>query len=175
MRSPIRKHLLSAFGSEFETRFSQFSKVIQERGSPALWEWKVALGLRLFVMLDTFPNEDTFVVEIAWNCGREFPWDAGHELDFNAPCWRERLGWLWEHGEKTEHKWELVPEEKAAMDAVWKAWERDESGVYPPDVPIKEVIPRIAPMVDDCLQKFQKYGVPVFQKLAKHRGLGEIF
>ena len=42
----------------------------------------------------------------------------------------------------------------------------------PPEVEI--VLPHVAPLVDDSLQKFREYGLPIFEQVAVHRGFGNV-
>lgn len=166
MRSPIRKNLIATFRREFEAQYPQFSRVKLKSGESALWEWRLTRRLSLFVMLDTFPQDERFVLEIAWSEDGEFPWDDfGGDLKVDAPSWRDRLKCLW----SDEEAWDLEPERKQRYEAAWKAYERDEIPPFPVDVPVDIVIARIEPMVDECLQKLHQYGIPIFRRVAKRR------
>lgn len=171
MRSPVRKQLVATFQREFENRYPQFSPVKLPRGATVkIWDWEIAPQLVFFVMLQPFNDEDVFRVEVAWNEDHEYPWMRSGDVNIEAPNLREGLGWLWASTSK-EPLWDLDPEVGIARRARFEALARDEPVSYPPDTPIDVLMPRVAPLVEDCLQKFEQYGWPLFKKVAKHQGI----
>lgn len=171
MRAAIRKRLVATFRHGFEKAYPPFSPIKLKRGSPSVWAWEITPALTFFVSVDPFDGEDRFVIEVAWSDDGAFPWSSIAEpLDFAAPQWRDRLSMLWIHQGK-EHVWDLAPEEGIAREARWEA-RRDGGRVEFPDPPaVDVVVSRIDAAVADCLQKFQEYGVPLFEKVAENRGL----
>ena len=171
MRPKVRQHLVKTFQREFEKRYPQFSLLKVANGVTKVWRWHIAANLHYFVALHPFRQEDKFVLEIAWSEDGEFPWSSiGDAIDPNKACWRERLGFLWQSQAK-EPVWDAAPEVGEARQARFDAMDRGEEVSYPPPPPIDVVLPRIAPLVEDCLQKFVEYGMPVFEQVAQHRGL----
>ena len=172
MRSAVRKHVVKTFQREFERQYPQFSLLKLPSGTPKVWEWRVAPNLHYFVLLQPFRQEDIFVLEIAWSEDGAFPWaNMGGVFAPDKPHWRRRLGWLWQpHGE--EPVWDAAPEVGEARQARFDAMLRHEEVSYPAPPAVDVVIPRIAPLVHDCLEKFREYGLPIFNEVAQHRGLG---
>ncbi len=174
MRSPVRKHLNKTFRKEFEKRFPGFRFLKLPRGSVLrIWEWRIAAGLVFYLGIQPFPNEDSFVLEIAWTTDGEFPWHVVEWPNMQAPRGRERLGKLWKRfGD--EPVWDAAPEMAEAQKIRFAAMLRREDFKYdpPPDVDI--VIPRIAPLVDDALRKFQEYGIPLFEEVARNQGIPDL-
>lgn len=175
MRAPIRRQLVATFQREFKKKYPRFLPMKLPPGdSSRIWERELAPHLVFFVMLDPFDDEDSFVVEIAWNDRHEFPWVGAWHAKIDAPCGRERVGLLCSSSGK-DVPWDLAPEREAAMLARFAAWERGETAEYPPPPAVDVVIPRIGRAVDDALQKLQEYGIPLFQKVADHRGIRDLF
>jgi hypothetical protein len=174
MRAPVQKHLVATFRREFEKRYTQFSLHKISEGGFKVWEWQLAPDLRFFVVLSIFNRyaQDAFAIELAWNEENAFPWTSiGDPLSLGAQRWRGRLGRLWKTG-GDEPVWDAAPEVKTAIAADFDAIRR--GGAHSsalPIPPVDVVIPRIAPLVDDALQKFEEYGVPFFKQVARHRGL----
>jgi len=172
MRSKIRKHLVTTFQRAIEAQQPQFAPSKHSDGSFKIWEWCIAPNLHFFVALQPFEKDDIFVLEIAWSEDDVFPWAyLGGEFRVDKPHWRERLGRLWRpHGKSPV--WDLAPElteaRQARLDALRKGEDTDYAS--PPEVEI--VLPRVAPLVDDSLQKFREYGLPVFEQVALHRSFG---
>ena len=172
MRSKIRKLLVSTFQRAIEAQQPRFAPSKHSDGSFRIWQWSIAPSLHFFVALQPFEKDDIFVLEIAWSENDAFPWgDRGGEFRVDKPDWRERLGHLWQPVGKSP-VWDLAPELTEArqdrLDALRKGEEMDYA--TPPDVEI--VLPRVAPLVDDSLRKFREYGLPVFERVALHRGFG---
>jgi hypothetical protein len=171
MRSAIRKHLVKTFQREFEEQYPQFSLSKLSDGATKVWEWRIAPNLYYFVVLHPFRQEDIFVLEIAWSEDGTFPWASiGGAFEPGKPEWRERLGLLWQPNGR-ESVWNAAPEVAAAMQANFDAMRRGEPDSDLPVPEINVVIPRIAPLVADCLQKFQQFGMPIFEQVAQHREL----
>ncbi len=176
MRSAVRKQLIKTFQREFESQYPQFAMLkLPGDTSVKVWEWRVAPSLHYFVLLQPFEQEDKFVLEIAWSEDGEFPWGTMDDvLAPDKPRWRRRLGRSWQPLGRGP-VWDAAPEVGEARQARFDAMARGEEWSYPPDPAIDVVIPRIAPLVRDCLQKFQEYGLPIFKQVAQHRGLGDLF
>jgi hypothetical protein len=175
MRPAVRKHLVVTFRREFEKRHTQFSLLkLPPGGSVKAWERQVSPHLVFFVVLSVFRNEDQFAIEIAWNEHRELPWMSFGDFKVDAPSWRERLGCLWEQ-EGDEPIWDAAPEVGIAREARFEAMGRGETGSFPPPPDVDVVIPRIVPLVDDSLHKFEQYGLPLFKQVAEYRGLHDVF
>ena len=113
-------------------------------------------------------------LEVAWSDDGEYPWECIEDfVGFNEPVWRERLGFLWKKS-GIEPVFDLAPEDGIASRARSKARLSNKPVLYPPSPPVETVLQRVEPSVMQALEKFQKYGVPLFNKLANHRGLGDV-
>ncbi len=113
------------------------------------------------------------MLEIAWSEDGEFPWSSfANEFGLDEPRWRKRIGRLWKRG-GDEPVWDAAPEVNAATQVRLDAMRRGEPVSYPgpPPPAVDVVIPRIAPLVEDCLQTFRQFGMPIFEQVARHRGL----
>jgi len=174
MRPPIRKQLVTAFQRDFEKLYPQFSLLkLPSSSTLTIWAWSVDPRLAFYVALSPFKDEDSFALEVAWSEDGEFPWTSFGQVDVEAPARRERLGRLWaRHGK--EPVWDAAPEVATAMQGRFDAIQRGEEVSYPPPPAVEVVIPRIARLVDDCLQKFREYALPLFNQVAQHRGLGNV-
>jgi hypothetical protein len=171
MRSKIRKHLVATFQREFEEQHPQFALSKLSDGATKIWEWRVSPSFHCFAVLHPFEQEDKFAIEIAWSEDGSFPWASmGDEFSPDRRCWRERLGRLWApHGK--EPLWDAAPEVAAARQARFDVMLDGGQVSYPPPPDVDVAIPRIGPLVDDCLQKFREYRLPVFEHVAQHRGI----
>jgi hypothetical protein len=168
MRSPLSKKIIASFKREFESRFSHFS-IGDTQPLWWRWDWKIAPMLTFFMILQAFERKDQFVLEVAWSENGEFPWRSVGRLDIEQPEGRDRLGRLWTRGE--EPVWDLAPEATEAIKEDIEALARGESAKYIPDPPIKQLLPRIDPLVQDAINKFEQYGMPFFQKVAQKRDI----
>lgn len=169
MRSPLRKELIACFKREFEPRFPQFALADTERQAWT-WAWKMAPNLIFFVLLQAFEREDQFVVEVAWSEDGEFPFGAIGETKVERSQGRERLGRLWEKGPDTPI-WDLAPAKTRSVQERMDALSRKESPERLPDPLIEQTLPLVCPLVRDALDKFEKYGIPLFHRVAEARGL----
>ena len=174
MRSAIKKQLFKTFRQELDQQYPSFVLTEVEADCVGVWSRRLVPQLYIFFEVMQFPNEDTFVAELAWSDQSLFPWDCDNrDLNFDLPAWWDRMGRLWKKG-GMEPVWELAPEDRLDLEAASRARRRNEIHQYSESPSVETVVPRIQPCVEKCLKKFQKYGVPVFNKLANHRGLGDV-
>ena len=172
MRRKIRKELIGQFRREFERRFPQFKRHTKKSDDP-IWAWALAFNLTFFVMLQPFDDKDEFVVEIDWSEDGKFPIDAptSRRVKVEAPCWRVRLSGLWAAGPVSD-AWEVVPAEtETEWGARQAALKRGDIKRYLREPTEAEVLPRVAPLVEDAVQKLIDFGLPLFRRVAEQRGL----
>src|ERR1700733_6297023 len=163
MKSRIRKELLTRFKGAFERLFAGFEQLKLPRGTPPIWACTIAPNLTLFVLLQPFEQYDRFAVEVAWNDNPEFPWDGIGRLRVESSVGRERLSWLWTTGSK-EFLWDVAPDTTRAIEDAVEARRNGKSPIYRPEPPVDEIVPRVAPLVDDAIQKLVEFGVPLFRR-----------
>lgn len=168
MRGRLWKKVSTNFQRELEKRFPQF--VFDDTdGQFWIWRWQVAPNLHFFVALQGFDRRDQFVLEVAWNRSREFLWSHGAE-DVSQPEGRERLSALWTK-EGLVPSWDLAPEKTAADEEHREARARGEHLPYADDPPVELILPRIAPLVHDAIEKLEQYGIPLFRRVAAAHGI----
>ncbi|MFO1040736.1 MAG: hypothetical protein U0941_03070 [Planctomycetaceae bacterium] len=173
MRSPLKKQLFKTLQREMKQRYPGLA--LTEHDSDRVWSKCLMPELYIFFKVAAFEDTDTFVAEVAWSDKGLFPWEfRNSELDFDLPVWRIRMGRLWKEWKEEEPVWELVPEDRIAMEARSKARMSNKPVLYPPSPSVETVLPRIEPAVINVFEKFQEYGVPLFNKLGNHRGLGDV-
>jgi hypothetical protein len=166
MRSALKKELATRFRQKIERRFPKFSRLKESSG---IWQWQVGPECWLFIALDAFDNRDEFTVEIAWSQDGKFPWASfGKQLNLDASSWRDRL-----RGPNSPGIiWDLAPEVTQArekrVDALLSGGDK---GPYLSPPPIREIMPRIGPAVDNCFAMLEEKGWPILVQAAEHRGL----
>jgi hypothetical protein len=176
MRPKIRKELIARFRQELKRRLPQFRLAMKSSSNEPTWIWKIGSNLAFFVQMQVFDDRDRFVLEIAWSGDDRFPWDASalRRPDVEAPRCSIRLARLWAKG-KLEDMWDVVTDEtKAEMQAREKAYKRGDIKEWRRPVrqaPEEEVLPFVAPLAEDVVQKLIDYGLPVFRKVAEHQGI----
>jgi hypothetical protein len=108
-------------------------------------------------MLQPFPNDDQFVVEIGWSETGEFPWRTlpSHPPRVEALRFRERLARLWATG-KFADTWTVVPDTVAG-------------GVPPASE--EDLFAQVGRSVADATEKLIAFGMPVFRQVTEHRGI----
>ena len=163
MRIQVKKEVYSYFRSEFESRYPGFELVEGPDSYCAVWSKEICPEVYGCVALIFLRANDSFVIELGWGQSNAFPWDCDVELQkkFKLPEGRIRMGDLWKPG-GAEVEWNLAPE---TFEGPVESW-------GPP--PLEIVLPRIEPAVDECLQRFQKYGVRYFNKVTNVRGFGDV-
>lgn len=169
MRSPIQKELITCFKQEFEPRFPQFKRS-ESATQSLIWEWKYGPNLTFFILLQPFSRYDQFTVEVAWSEDSEFPWPSLGKAKIEGAQGRVRLSRLWSAAVEAPI-WDVAPEEIAAVQADLERLGRGEPQLYPPDPPVELILPRVRPLVRDAVEKLIQYGVPLFRRVAEHRGL----
>jgi hypothetical protein len=169
MRSPLRKELFACFQRKLLERFAQFALFEKGRGTWT-WRWTIAPHLTFFLFLQAYDDKDQFTVEVAWSDDGEFPFGAIGRTKIDEPQGRQRLGKLWDKGPEIP-VWDVDPEHSARVREYLKSLSSDQVLEYPPDLPIEKALPRVAPLVDDALDKFEQFGMPLFRQVAEVRGI----
>jgi hypothetical protein len=182
MRSLIRQKLLTLFTSALERALPEFKRCGEECATGgtdySVWALRLSTNLTFFVMLQPFDKEDQFTVEVGWSDDDKFPWKESGLRFFKIenPKSRRRLARLWFTGQ-TEPVWEIVRgrtfEETRARIKAMSRGDREEVKRIDKltDVSVEEAIPRVAPLVEDAVQKLIDFGLPLFRRVAEHRGL----
>lgn len=167
MKAPIKKELMKCFDAELEARWPQFAVFDSEQDAKT-WSWKASPNLMFFVTVQALEGKEQFVIEVSWNEIAEFPWGAMGKVKAESSQGRERLGRLWESG-PSEPVWDVLPEKTARqvqdLDSI-----RQGKGI-PSDPPFAQIQPRVMPLVRDAIDKFEKYGVPLFRRVAEAHGI----
>ena len=173
MRHKIRKELLARFRLEFERRLPDFHSHKEKLDDPT-WAWQEAPKLTFFVQLQLCDNKDQFVLEIAWSEDGLFPWwpMPSTRLQIDAPQWHVQLARLWATAAMAD-AWEIVPAETASAErkARLAALDRGEVQEFMRETPEEEYLPRVAPLVEDAVQKLIDFGLPLFRRVAEQRGI----
>lgn len=174
MRSPIKKQVFKTFQREIERQYPSFSLTEVDVEIVGVWSRCLTPQLYIFLKVMELDGRDSFVVELGWSDKSLYPWAIrNHELKFDSAVWWDRLSRLWYKG-KGEQVWELAPEDRIAMEARDKARMKNKPVLYPPPPPVLTVLHRVEPAVINALEKFQEFGVPIFNTLGNHRGLGDV-
>jgi hypothetical protein len=174
MRKEIYKELVTRFTRELEQRLPQFQRggVERDAGDIPIWAWELAPKVTFFVLLNVADNDDDFAIEVGWSDDGKYPWRSrGFRFtQLDAPTTRERLSFLWVTG-KREYRWSIVPRESADTYLAKMAARRrgEKVSLRPP--PAEEALPRVAPLVEDAVQKLIDYGLPLFRRVVEQRGL----
>lgn len=172
MRRPILKELLRRFVQEFEAKFPQFKRSKEQFDDP-LWRWRLGPDLTFFVSLRPFDDHDEFAVDVAWSDNGRFPWDHLGELsDTEQPKCRGPLSRLWART-GLEAVWDIEPQQ--SDEEFWARIDASERGEdvppWPPRSPVEEILPRVSPLVEDAMEKLSRYGMPLFRRVARKRGI----
>lgn len=174
MRSPIKEQLFKTFQREMERQYPSFALTEVDVEIVGVWSRCLTPQLYIFLKVMELYDEDSFVVEVGWSDKSLYPWEiSNHDLKFDSAVWWNRLSRLWHKG-VGEPVWELAPEDRIASEARSRARLRNKPVLYPLSPPDETLLERIEPTVIHALKKFQKYGVPIFNQLGNHRGLGDV-
>lgn len=174
MRDPIAKQVRKLFRPEFERQHPQFTRWDVVSTTCDGWSYRVAPSLVFHTLLQLMEDRDIFEVEIAWSENDEFPWGAFNaSVDVNAESERCRISQLWGTSGSTL-TWTLDPEEDEASLARRRARAFGKPAQFPPSPSIETVLARVGPSVKDALQKYQQYAVPLFNRVARHRGFADV-
>ena len=172
MRQKIREELVARFRPELERRLPDFHSHNENLDDPT-WAWQLGPTLTFFVQLQPFDNKDQFVLEIAWSEDGQFPWwpMPSTRLTVEAPQWHVRLARLWATGPMAD-VWAVVPDRTdAERKAKIEVLKRGDTEEWLRKVPEEAVMPFVAPLVEDAVQKLIEFGLPLFRKVAEHRGI----
>jgi hypothetical protein len=174
MRGKIRKELLLRFRQELKKRLPQFQLSKRTHPGDPLWEWHIAPKLTFFLHLQPFDKVDEFILDIAWNETKKYPVSVigfSFPPNIKAPTCNLRLAQLWARGPLAD-AWCVVPKETEEEEkARYAALQRGDTKTFFYRPPEEEVLPRVGPLVEDAVQKLIDFGIPLFRKVAKHRGI----
>jgi hypothetical protein len=166
MRSPLGKEVRKTFTKllqEWEPRF--LVDKTQEIGpGDLLFKLTAAPSLSFFIFLFIIPKWDEFSVELAWSedgrwPSRMIPGSPGDSP--KAGALRLALRSFWFRGPGVAPRWRLV--ERQPINAPVSTWLNE--------VPIEEVLPKVAPLVQDAIEKIRVYGGPYMEKIAEDHGV----
>lgn len=169
MKSPILKEVMKCFDQEMQARFPQFALFDSDRDTRT-WSWKISPNLVFFFTVQALERQDQFVIEVSWAETEEFPWSAMGKLKVDQHQGRERLGRLWE-SDSDEPVWDVSPEKTARISEELEALRQGKTASIPAYPPLAQTLPRVLPLVRDAVNKFEKYGMPLFQRVAEARGI----
>jgi hypothetical protein len=169
MNPQVQDRLTAYFRHELERLLPVFEPVVLPETSYFPWRWQIAPKLVFFIGLSPMEDYDEFVIDIAWSDDGEVPWSAYGGFDPDAQKRCRRLSRLWMTGQD-EYIWDLAPEIAAANAAYFKAMDRGKLLPFVRDPPVELVLTRVEPLADDAIQKLIQYGIPLFRRVAEHRG-----
>lgn len=170
----MRKQVLRRLREEFKRKIEASGKFLHsaDNGGAAgsdLYIWKFSPELNFFVYLLPNPKSyrDTFMVELGWSSGTLFPRSAPMQnkqrLDLCADG-RIRLPSLW------REQW------ASALEPWWETGHSlaaDTGGEFYAEEETKRRVAKVPELVADAIQKLQKYGMPLFERVAAERHTGQ--
>jgi len=175
MRSPLGKEVRKLFAAELARRQPSFARV--ERPKPGIdpkWVYAVAPDLSFFIELHMLPRSDEFVVEVGWTDGGEIGLRDNYQsrVDTRAKKWGARLSTLVDETDGYKRHWDVTPQlsSEDEMERVEAISRGEKIPLTPPDPPVEEVLPRVAPLVRDAIDKLEKYALPLFRRVTEERG-----
>lgn len=171
MRARLRAAVEKCFERCLKSDLPGFERVDQVAlpDECELYERRVTSKFLLYVMLQYHDNEDSFTIEIGWTLNGFFP----EHLPMPRPPFEDaptgdmlfRLGRLWEP--TRDHWWHLAPVAyEVPLEEALKDYDRFLHDSFLNRPSVKELLPRVKPLVRDAVSKLLEYGMPYFQKIA---------
>ena len=162
MRALLAKAVTKAFLRRLREASPEFIEAKGENIPPGtrLFLWQPSPDLGFYLLLQFHQSLDWFTLEIA--VSRSGRWPAYERVsdspdsDLNSADYRFRMGRLWASAQ-TDVWWQLAPRPPASagIDA------------YMHPAPVPELLPKVAPLVEDAVRRFTMHAVPYLRKIAR--------
>lgn len=155
MRSKLSKSVKYEFDLRLKNDFPYFEDDTSEmipKGCKG-YTWKINDNIWAYILLVFSPKDDSFTVEIAWTKTKNFP-----AYTFNLP---------YENSERENSRFRLSQLIDVKSDYWWYLGRRKtlDDDLFVPDEDIKNLLPKVKPLVDDAIQKIRHYAIPYLKSL----------
>ena len=168
MQAKLAKAVRAHFAQQMTKRLPAFQ--LLAKGNPDLYILQVSQDLVFFVYLSISEGKDSFVLEVAANENKQFPWTEmpgtlrNLETGTTKKMWRFRISKLW--GEPKSHAWILgeVRNHQRILDDV-----RNKAYLAPEELESK--LKEVESKVRDAVDKVCEYGIPYLELVAKKHGI----